>query len=512
MNRTDWIVVGAGTAGCTIASQLAQRNYPGGKLPSSAHDGLDDRPRRFDTNRVTLIEPASHEAPVTDRLRPARWLNLLGSSDDWNMAAEKCEKLAGRSLRWPRGRGLGGSSRINAMIWFPPTAADLQMLTEASGGQWNDQTLDLAFKRVLALAQPELPRWLSKASRLFMSAIDREHGVPMIYERLNRDGRRWTPARLLDEGRRNGAIQICRAMVDRLVWKGDRIIGVEVLSENSREILYANHGVVLSAGSIATPSILMRSGIGPRDELSKNNIDIRRESSSVGMHLQDHLIMPIVFKTKSGRYASEASPRDLARWQTIGTGPIASNLAECGGLFQKQSIQLHVTPTHYLTYPKPSTDSFMTIGVNLTQPQSTGLIRMRSADPLDAVKIHANYLENKNDRSRTIQAVHFARDLANNTGLSEWIESEALPGSHRCDNRALGKAIARYAQTLYHPVGTCRMGIDADSVVEPDFSVRDVEQLWIADASTLPRLTLGNPNATVMLLGFLAADQLMQIN
>ena len=200
--------------------------------------------------------------------------------------------------------------------------------------------------------------------------------------------------------------------------------------------------------------------------------------------------------------------RDLARWQVMGSGPIASNLAECGGLFQDQSLQIHVTPTHYLTYPKHDAVASMTIGVNVTQPQSTGQIRLRSGHPEVAPEIAPGYFNHEADLAGTLVGIRLARELAGRSPLAESIRRELIPGEKRSSDEAISRAIRRYSQTLYHPVGTCRMGHAANSVIDHNFAVRGSGNLWVVDASILPRPTVGNPNATVMTLAWWAAERI----
>ncbi len=161
------------------------------------------------------------------------------------------------------------------------------------------------------------------------------------------------------------------------------------------------------------PTILMRSGIGPRDELARHKIDVRCEHASIGKNLQDHLIMPVIFETKSTNvFSFNASVRDTARWQALGTGPIGSNIAECGGLFNRGKVQIHITPTNYLTFPHKSVTSVMTVGVNLTQPRSRGTVTIASKDLRIPPCIHPNYLAEESDLEGTIRAVELARRIA----------------------------------------------------------------------------------------------------
>ena len=237
MPNPQVIIVGAGSAGCLLAQRLATAGGP-----------------------ITLIEPPSTAAPAVDSQRPARWLNLLGSGEDWDFRTQAEENLAGRSLRWPRGRGLGGSSRINAMIWFPPTDGDFQAIARVS--HWTTAQLRRACADVQSIIQPESARWLSPSSQRFLAAAaGLPHGKPISYQRVNRDGRRFNPAELLVAN----SVEVVRASVDRILFDGDRASGVQL---TSGETIPAAGKIVLSAGAIGTPAILMRSGIGPRDLLS----------------------------------------------------------------------------------------------------------------------------------------------------------------------------------------------------------------------------------------------------
>ena len=483
MSEIDLVVVGGGTAGCVLASRLVRER------------GL----------RIALVEPVTVEAPRIDRLRPSRWIRLLGSSEDWSFKTASEPGLAARQLIWPRGRGLGGSSRINAMIWFPPTSADLHSLARASGGRWSDAALRTAYESIAAVARPEAPVWLSETSRLFLASTKGLEGAePMLYQRLNRGGRRWLPSEWLPTD--NERLMIVRGTVERVVWNDDTAVGVRIHGDQGGFELRAERGVVLAAGTIATPAILMRSGLGNRDELSRIGVDLRQHVPSLGDHLQDHLIMPVIFETTGSSNGVEPQPnmRDLTRWEVIGAGPVSSNLAECGGLFEERSIQLHVTPTHYLTYPKQAAISAMTIGVNVTQPQSSGHLRLVSSRPDVPPEISTNYLSRRIDLERTIQAIHLSRHLARQPPLREMIRRELLPGPKRSTDDELARAISRYAQTLYHPVGTCRLG----SVVDEHLAIPGTNRLWVADASILPQVTVGNPNASIMMLGWFAAELL----
>tara|TARA_R110002073_G_scaffold29177_15_gene92143 strand:+ start:1797 stop:3260 length:1464 start_codon:yes stop_codon:yes gene_type:complete len=485
MPSPDILIVGAGSAGCTLAHLLHhQHGYS-----------------------VTLIEPGAAENPEIvaateiDHTRPVRWLKLLGSSSDWNYATEASKSLAGRSLNCPRGRGVGGSSRINAMIWFSPTDDDFNMFsTAAADARWSSESLRSAYQAAERLVQPESARWISDPAERFLQAAT-PFGTPQAYRRMNRNGRRWSPAALVAD---SPGVQTVRGTVDRVLFHDDQAIGVQ-LADGSK--IRASKRVILSAGSIASPAILMRSGIGPRDSLVAAGGQAWLDAAEVGQRLQDHLVMPVVFPTHdAARFDLNVSPRDLVRFDTLGRGPLASNIAEAGGLFANDTIQIHVTPTHYLRFPQPGAPAAMTIAVNPARPKSRGQLAIRSLDASEPPRIDLGYLADPADVETTVAGVKLARSIAMQPPLRDWIGPELVPGAKRDSDQTIAKSISRYAQTLYHPVGTCGLG----RVVDADLSVIGTRRLSIVDASVFPELTVGNPNAMVITLAMWFADQLAE--
>ncbi len=500
MTAFDLIIVGGGTAGCFLASQLLRQTGISRQIGLSRQAGL----------RIAIVEPGPRSdlpaSQAIDRTRPARWLRLLGSADDWGFATEPNVGLAGRSIGWPRGRGLGGSSRINAMIWFPLTPRDIAEWSAATGGRIDQVAVSAAMTSVTSIVQPESPRWISDASQAFLSATKTwPRATPMAHSRINRNGTRWDLASLVDADR----VTIVRGEVDRVLFRGDAATGVRVVHQGSVMDLHADKGVVLSGGTIASPMILMRSGIGDADQLRGHGIDVRVDRPRVGRGLRDHLVMPVIYQTKSHhRFKIDPDARDVVQHQTLGTGPLSSNVAEVGGLFDDSRFQIHVTPTHYLTFPKPSPSPMMTIAVNATKPESTGQIRLRSSSVGEGPIIDANYLGEAEDRQRLVEGVKLVRKIASESSLANFIDYEALPGPKRIDDASIEKAIERYSQTLYHPVGTCAIGLSDNAPVDPDFGVCGTERLWVCDASLLPTMTTANPSAAVMMGAVLAAERI----
>ena len=494
MNQPDFIVVGAGSAGCVLTRRLTE-----------------------DFNAtVTLVEAPSSPAPTRDRHRPANWIKLLKSAEDWNFSTEPTPSLANRRLQWPRGRGIGGSSRINAMIWFPPTEADVNRLAHASDNHWNAGRIHSAVKSIEQLLQPEDPRWLSRPSQSFLDATrSLADCKPMVYRRLNRLGKRTSLRSLIQTTLESPEpwehrIEVVRGIADQLVWVDEKITGIELLTENGKTKLVSRYGVILASGAIGTPTILMRSGIGCPDALKEHGIASRVENLRVGKNLRDHLIMPVIFQqfSNADRFSPYDDPRHLAQWQTLGSGPLSSNLAECGGLFLADTVQLHVTPTHYLTFPKEDATAWTTIGVNVTQPQSCGHLHLRSADPSEPPAITSKYLDQHQDLEQAIQGVEFVRELAKLGAFRDTILTEVLPGPKRSTAGAIARSIERYSQTLYHPLGTCAAGNHPEDAVDHRFRLRNSCGLWVVDGSVFPGITMGNPNATIMSLAWMAAEEI----
>lgn len=515
----DYLIVGGGTAGCVVARVLAERGY-----------------------RVTIVEAGGAETPPLRR--PADYLRSFGTQDDWAFATVPQTELAGRRIHQPRGRGPGGSTRINALIWYPPRPSDLRMLVEAGGTDWDADRLGASFDAVTAWVRPEPPRWISAASRRFLGLTRPAIHPPHAFARMTDRSGRKTAADLLAN---SAAITWVNGLAERLLYAeaspaGDivtgrdplRVTGVEVRqldAPDTRPILAAR-GVILCGGAIGSPTLLLRSGIGPADVLNPCGIVPRVMSEEVGRHLVDHLIMPVIFGLPAGeKFPTRFSVRDLARWQVASTGPASSNLAEAGAIYAlsassdnpqdrsrlvdsddgeqgRDQFQVHLTPTHYLLHPSDRTPAAMTVGVNLCRPRSRGRLTIRSADPRIPPDIDPRYLTDEADRTGLVAAVGVARELARETSFAGWAREELLPGSKRTSFEGTLQAIRRFSQTLYHPVGTCRMAKNGTGVVDSDCRVRGTVGLYVVDASVLPDIPSVNPNATVMALAHHVATRM----
>lgn len=397
------------------------------------------------------------------------------------------------------------------MIWYPPNAKDLQNLAAAGGTAWSCESLTRALDDVSRWVQPESPRYLAEATTRFLDASVSAGAAMSPFARMTRDGWRRTAADVLDESTAVQRINRLTAEVKKIRFDQARAIGVDVVPAGGSAVasIAANRAVILCAGAIHSPSLLIRSGIGPKENLLELGVESIQEHGEVGRNLSDHLIMPVIFSIDP-QYQFPSQP----------TGDeFLSNLAEAGGIKQRGQeplFQIHMTPTHYLTYPSDSAPAAMTIGINLCRPHSRGSIRVTKPEaapetnPEWKVEIDPGYLMDSRDANAMIEGVQWARMIAGQASLASVVRDELIPGAKRQSPDAILRSIQRFAQTLYHPVGTCRMGLNNDTVVDQQMAVRGVSGLHVLDGAVLPTIPSVNPNATIMMLAMHGARLLCE--
>lgn len=480
----DFVIVGAGSAGCVLASRLATRGT------------------------VLLVE-AGGDTRHPHMVRPAEYLKRFATADDWNFVSERQSQLAGRVLRLPRGRGLGGSTRINASIWMEPTADCLAALEAEGGGRWSSETMRVALAAVTERVAPEPARWLSPAADRFLEAAREAGFAPIVHARMNTRGRRVTAADAWLADPPSRLARKTNARVRSILLRDNRAVGIVVDTSQGVEMIHANRDVILCSGASQTAGLLMHSGIGPAEVLRKAGVECQLDSPGVGQGLQDHLIMPVIFDLPTGAgFPAAWSARDLTRWQAIGRGPVASNLAECG-LFSGDAadrLQFHMTPTDYLRHPAATAPPAMTIGVTVSRPRSRGRIWIESADPQQPPQIDPAYLSDPHDMELLQEGIAIARRIAASEPLGSWIGAERMPGASKQTPDALARSVQRFSQTLYHLAGSCRMGRDEDAVVDPELRVRGMAGLRILDASILSGVPVANPNPLVMAMAWAGSE------
>lgn len=521
----DYIIVGAGSAGCVLAERLSSRP---------------------DTH-VCLIEagPSDKSALIST---PLGVVGLIGNPKyNWCFETEPEPQLNSRRLFWPRGKTIGGSSSINAMVYIRGHAEDYDEWAEAIGdSRWSYAALLPLFKAhennergkdshhgsggPLNVADVRDPNPLSD---VFIRAAQ-EAGIPVnkdfngseqegvgMYQVTQKNGERWSSARaFLDAARsRPNLTVLAESQVRRLLLEGKRATGVEVQSAQKGRIRLKCRGeIILSGGAVNSPQLLMLSGIGPRDELEKHGIAVVQELSGVGKNLQDHLDMTVMVNDRSGQgvgLALSFIPRaigGLFRYLFARRGFMSSNVAEAGGfakLFpdsKRPEVQFHFLPTFLKDHGRKFMAGFgCTLHVCQLRPKSRGEIGLQSADPLQPPRIAPNYLDHPDDRREAIAAVRMARNIFAAPAFVGINGGEVNPGETIQSDEDILNDIRARAETIYHPVGTCKMGQDAEAVVDSELRVRGIDGLRVADASVMPTLIGGNTNAPCMVIGERAA-------
>jgi len=531
---TDFIIVGAGAAGCTLAREIVTR-----KLGS-----------------VLMLE--SGAVPRASRLNvPSDYLKTFRSRWDWDHRTSPQQGLGQRVVRLPAGHALGGSTAINAMIWIEPDRRDFELWHREGGQQWSLGLIDEAFARLrtwlnefhlpsLPPMHPSMQRLLdqsaqnARAASSYPSGFDRPHLGIDAYRRMQSRGRRVSMWNLLARDQQRwltATQQQLRVIPDtravRLLFDGDRAIGVSCISSSGSIVeRRANRGVLLCAGTIETPRLMMASGLGPGDDLQWSGIPCRLDLPELGRHLQDHLVFPIVYRLESNGKDSSRSESDRqrdARLQYLRdrSGPRSSNLAELGGFFELSGakelasrravprFQMHITPTHYLE-PNPfgGRGEHVSFAVTPLQNGTRGSITLAQAkgdwdsESLPPITIDPNYLSKESDREEYLSAIKAGRDMISESPWCEWLGQEVFP---KCkDQERLASYLQRFASTIYHYAGTCAMGSNKESCLNGSLQVRGTENLWVCDASAMPRLVGCNPQAIVAMMAVRLVDILSE--
>ncbi len=521
MTGYDYIIVGAGSAGCVLANRLSAD------------------PAR----RVCLIEaggedrhPMIHMPLGLAALARLRKLN-------WGYETAPEPELDGRCLYWPRGKVLGGSSSINAMIYMRGHPEDYRGWAEATGSPLWDWPHVLGLFRdleanarlagdplhgaagPLSVSDLRAPNPLSLA---FVAAAA-EAGLPGcadfngaaqegagLYQVTQRNGRRWSAARAFlaaARGRRNLEVRT-GTPVQRVIFEGRRAVGVALRGGALR--LRPGGEVILCGGAINSPQLLLLSGIGPGADLRRLGIEVLQDAPGVGGNLQDHLDVALLAPER-GRLSIGLSPSFLPRvWRGMrqwrqGEGEFTSNVAEAGAFARsdpgraRPNLQFHFLPALLRDHGRRTTFGHgATLHVCDLLPQSRGRISLASPRPEEAPRIAAGYLSAPEDMAVLLAGLRLARRILGAPALARHLRPGPEP-----DEAVLVDQIRATAETIYHPVGTCRMGADAGSVTDPALRVRGVEGLRVADASVMPRILAGNTNAPAMMIGENAARMIL---
>ena len=522
----DYVIVGAGSAGCVLASRLTEN-------PDV---------------RVLVLEAGPPD--TADEIHiPAAISQLFQGPYDWNYQTVPQQRAGDRSIYWPRGRVLGGSSSINAMIYIRGSRHDYDTWRDEYGCEgWGYTDLlpyflrsehnsrgesawhgasgplsvqDLRYKSGLTEA------FVAAARNCGQSANDDFNGPQQdgvgFYQVTQQGGRRWSAADayLHPAAARPNLTILTDALATGLEIEGGRALGVRYLRRGVEEVAWAEAEVILAGGAVNSPQLLMLSGIGPAADLREHGIPVVVDSPGVGGNLSDHPIVTGMWATPRSRGLWEqAGPRNLARWQLMHSGPLTSNVAEAGGFWRSDpalpapDIQWHVLPVPYQNYglADPAIRA-LSVLITLVAVGSRGRIRLRTADPRHKPAIDPAYLSDMADLGPLLSAIAQVREFAAARPLSKICQSELAPGDGLRTEAELIDWIRSDITTIYHPAGTCAMGGDSvlaasklASVVDTDLRVRGVERLRVVDASVMPTVPRGNTNAPVIAIAERAAD------
>ncbi len=507
LQRTyDFIVCGAGTSGSVVAARLAKQ------------EGV----------RVLLLEAGGDDTgpAVTD---PAQWPANLGSERDWAFSGEPTPTLNGRRLNLNMGKVLGGSSSINAMVWSRGHKTDWDHFAAESGDpDWGYQSVLGYYRRIehwqgnadsvrrgsdgpVYVAQPQSPQPVARAmieaaSSLGIPKFDSPNGEMMeksggaaIADLRIREGQRESVFRsyvypLLD---RPNLTVVSNALVSRLIVRGRKVIGVEALIDGQLQQFNASCETVLSLGAIHTPKVLMQSGIGPKQELNSHGIEVVKHLPGVGQNLQDHLAFGCTWEYLRPQVVGGGGCEATLYWKS-NPDLVSPDILLC-------QLGFAVPPPTEVGLEAP--EHGWTMFAGLAQPKSRGRVRLSGARSQDSVLIEPNSLAEPEDLDTAFATIQLCREIGNNDAFGTLVKREIVPG--KLDRQGMEQFIRNSAMTFWHQTCTAKMGRDDMSVVDHQLKVYGVDNLRIADASIMPRITVGNTMAPCVIIGERAADMIL---
>ncbi|MHA6332538.1 GMC family oxidoreductase [Qipengyuania sp. CAU 1752] len=521
MNQYDYIVIGGGSAGSAVTGRLAV-------------DG---------SRQVCLVEAGGRNNNML--IKTPGFMPFLLKNTNYRYDTVPQKGLNGRVGYQPRGKGLGGSSAINAMVYIRGNTWDYDNWAAMGCDGWAYDDVLPWFKKAeanergaddhhgaggplfvsdQAYANPTSHAFVEAAAQLQLPRNDDFNGARQagfgLYQVTQRKGERWSASRAYVEPVRDAPnLHIrTRTLVERLIIDGGRVTGVAVRRGGKSEILTARRGVILSAGAFNSPQILMLSGIGPGEHLKDHGVAVRLDRPAVGSNLQDHIDYVSGWETTStvpigdSLEGTARMARAIIEHRRKRTGIMTTPYAEAGGFWKVMNdapapdVQWHFVPAVLEDHGREKVKGHgFSLHACVLRPESRGTVRLGSNDPAAPPLIDPNFLDDERDIATLREGVRLSHRIVEGDPLQFYQPTDRHP-IDLADDAQLDELIRNRADTVYHPVGTCRMGADEDAVVNTRLKARGVDGLWIADASVMPKIVSGNTNASSIMIGERCAD------